>query len=81
MFGKNYWAAPTSIGNIKGDTSGDIQVSEMFLVVNMDLLLTWLTHSLVAAPQKHMPSAGVTRHGRPSNCELDIKPGVTHHKA
>lgn len=28
----------------------------MALDVNMDLVLTWLTHSLTAALQKHMPS-------------------------
>lgn len=49
----------------------------MFSDMNMGPLLTWLTH----APQKHMPSAEVTRHGRPLNCELDVKPEVTRHKA
>lgn len=53
-----------SIGSKKGGCGGDVQVSEMFFDMNLVLLLTWLTRSLVAASQKHMPSADVTRHGR-----------------
>lgn len=52
----------------------------MALDVIMDLLLTWLTHSLAAAHKNISLQQGsrVTRHGRPL---VEVKLEVTRHKA